>query len=128
MPVEAKPLFRPDVLRAHFDACRLSIKLDHWANLISTGRVDGFKETDILRDCMADFFVGLLGYKRPAHGHDTVTWERHLEVDGSMPTPRWVNFNGQQKNVVAIEGKGPKDPLDRPFAGRAKSAVDQGYR
>jgi hypothetical protein len=30
--------------------------------------------------------------------------------------------------VVAIEGKGPKDPLDRPFAGRHMSAVDQAYR
>lgn len=36
------------------------------------------------------------------------------------------DFNGQQKVVVAIEGKGPKHPLDRPFAGRATSAVDQG--
>src|SRR4029077_3937204 len=26
------------------------------------------------------------------------------------------------------EGKGPRDPLDRPFAGRRMSAVDQGYR
>jgi hypothetical protein len=30
--------------------------------------------------------------------------------------------------VIAVEGKGPKDPLDRPFAGRRMSAVDQGYR
>ena len=29
---------------------------------------------------------------------------------------------------MAVEGKGPKDPLDRPFAGRKMSAVDQGYR
>jgi hypothetical protein len=29
---------------------------------------------------------------------------------------------------VAIEGKGPRDPLDRPFAGRRLSAVDQAYR
>jgi hypothetical protein len=27
-----------------------------------------------------------------------------------------------------LEGKGPRDPLDRPFAGRRMSAVDQGYR
>jgi hypothetical protein len=30
--------------------------------------------------------------------------------------------------VAALEGKGPKDPLDWPFAGRCMSAVDQGYR
>ena len=29
---------------------------------------------------------------------------------------------------MALEGKGPRDPLDRPFAGRRMSAVDQGYR
>jgi len=30
--------------------------------------------------------------------------------------------------VVAVEGKGPRDPLDRPFGGRRLSAVEQGYR
>jgi len=30
--------------------------------------------------------------------------------------------------IIALEGKGPKDPLDRPFAGRKMSAVDQAYR
>lgn len=30
--------------------------------------------------------------------------------------------------TVAVEVKGPQDPLDRPFAGRRLSAVDQGYR
>lgn len=30
--------------------------------------------------------------------------------------------------VVAVEGKGPFDPLDRPHAGRSMSAVDQAYR
>ena len=30
--------------------------------------------------------------------------------------------------TVAVEGKGPRDPLDRPFAGRRISAVDQAYR
>ena len=36
--------------------------------------------------------------------------------------------SGTDKFIVALEGKGPKDPLDRPFAGRRMSAVDQGYR
>jgi hypothetical protein len=35
---------------------------------------------------------------------------------------------GQGRFIVAVEGKGPKDPLDRPFSGRRMSAVDQGYR
>jgi hypothetical protein len=35
---------------------------------------------------------------------------------------------GASKYTIALEGKGPKDPLDRPFAGRRLSAVEQGYR
>ncbi len=32
-----------------------------------------------------------------------------------------------KRYVAAVEGKGPKDPLDRPFAGRKISAVDQAF-
>jgi len=133
MPVEAKPLFRPDVLRSHLSAYQLpsvdSTKLRHWANLIATGRLDGFGEQEILPDFLSDFFVGLLGYTRPA-GHDryTIGWERHVEVDGKYADAVLGDFNGQQRYIVALEGKGPRDPLDRPYAGRRMSAVDQGYR
>jgi hypothetical protein len=34
----------------------------------------------------------------------------------------------ERRFIVAVEGKGPTDPLDRPFKGRTLSAVDQGYR
>ena len=37
-------------------------------------------------------------------------------------------FNGSAKYLAVLEGKGPLDPLDRPFAGRKMSAVDQGFR
>ena len=54
---------------------------------------------------------------------------KYVEVDGKFAdavlgelSPRHGRF------IVAVEGKGPKDPLDRPFAGRKMSAVDQGYR
>ena len=44
MPVEAKPLFRPDVLRSHLSGFQLpaveAAKLAHWASEISSGRVD----------------------------------------------------------------------------------------
>jgi hypothetical protein len=33
-----------------------------------------------------------------------------------------------QRFTVAVEGKGTRDPLERPFAGRRMSAVDQAYR
>ena len=133
MPVEAKPLFRPDVLRSHLAGFKAPAvdaeKLSHWADLISTGRLDRFGEQEILPDFLADFFVGLLGYTCPA-GHEryTIGFERFVEVDGKFADAVLGDFNGQQRYVVAVEGKGPRDPLDRPFAGRRMSAVDQGYR
>ena len=133
MPVEAKPLFRPDVLRSHLESFPLpsvdTAKLSHWANLIATGRVNGFGEQEILPDFLADFFVNLLGYTGPA-GHEryTIGRERHVEVDGKFADAVLGDFNGEQRYLVALEGKGPRDPLDRPYAGRRMSAVDQGYR
>jgi hypothetical protein len=50
------------------------------------------------------------------------------KLTASLPTPSSANFNGAHPFVVALEGKGPKDLLDRPYAGRRMSAVDQGYR
>ena len=51
MPVEAKPLFRPDVLRSHLSGFQMpavdSAKLAHWAGEISSGRVDRFNEQEI---------------------------------------------------------------------------------
>src|SRR2546422_8122772 len=41
---------------------------------------------------------------------------------------RCVVFLDKNQFIVALEGKGARDPLDRPFAGRRMSAVDQAYR
>ncbi|HEX7376306.1 MAG TPA: hypothetical protein VF278_04305 [Pirellulales bacterium] len=146
MPLEAKPLFRPDVLRTHVSAFTLpdralaeAPKLAHWAELISSRRADSFKEQEILPDFLTDYFCGVLGYTRPADGGPryTISREKHVEVDGkyadavlgrfgvgwALPT---MNHAGQY--LIALEGKGPRDPLDRPFAGRRMSAVDQAYR
>lgn len=92
MPVEAKPLFRSDVLRGHLDGFALPPHVDplrerisHWANLIASGRLDSFNEQEILRDFLNDFFVGILGYTRPAGNESyTISWERHVEVDGKV--------------------------------------------
>jgi len=133
MPVEAKPLFRPDVLRSHLSGFQVpamdTSKLTHWAKEISTGRINTHGEKEILPHFLQDFFVNLLGYVGPA-GHDryTIGFERHVEIDGKFADAVLGEFNGHQKYLVALEGKGPKDPLDRPYAGRRMSAVDQGYR
>ena len=41
-------------------------KLQHWAELISSGRAGQFKETALLPDFLSDIFCGLLGYAGPA--------------------------------------------------------------
>jgi hypothetical protein len=133
MPVEAKPLFRPEVLRSHLSGFQLpavdSGKLNHWASEISSGRVDRFGEQEILPHFLNDFFIGILGYTGPA-GQDryTIGFERFVEAEGEFADAVLGDFNGHQRYVVAVEGKGPRDPLERPFAGRRMSAVDQGYR
>jgi hypothetical protein len=77
VPVEAKPLFRPDVLRSHQSGFQLPDRveairprLDHWAGLIASRRIDTFNEQQILPDFLTDFFVALLGYTRPAFSRE----------------------------------------------------------
>jgi hypothetical protein len=137
VPVEAKPLFRPDVLRPYVDAFTLPPhveqfrpKLEHWAELIRTERIYNFRESEIHPSFFHDFFETLLGYAGPASGGNryTISVERHVEVDGKYADAVLGDFNGQHRFFVAVEGKGPRDPLDRAYAGRRMSAVDQGYR
>jgi hypothetical protein len=106
-------------------------KLQHWAGLIASGRADDFKETALLPDFLTDIFCGLLGYTGPAASADTFTFsrERHVEVDGKVADAVLGRFQKDKEQFVAVlEGKGARDPLDRPFAGRRMSAVDQAYR
>ena len=41
---------------------------------------------------------------------------------------RFSTAGSEAEYLDAVEGKGPRDPLDRPFAGRKLSAVDQALR
>jgi hypothetical protein len=139
VPLEAKPLFRPDVLRsclagfalpATADAMRP--KLAKWAVLLKGDKADKLNEQEILPDFLTCFFVELLGYAGPAEGGErwTLSREKHVQVGGKFADAVLGDFRhaGDSKFIVAFEGKGPKDPLDRPFAGRQMSAVDQAYR
>jgi hypothetical protein len=138
LPVEAKPLFRPDALRPQLKSFLLSGRaeayrdiLGKWAEMLASGRADRFKEQEILGDFLNDIFCGVLGYARPAHDpqRHTISREKHVQVDGKFADAVLGDFReGSEQFVVALEGKGPLDPLDRPYAGRRMSAVDQGYR
>src|ERR1051325_4969823 len=138
MAIESKPLFHPEVLRRQVRSFKLPEqvnsllrKLQHWAELIASGRADDFKETDLLPDFLTDIFCSLLGYTRPAGPGDTFTRsrEKHVEVDGKFADAVLGRFHRDREQfIVALEGKGSRDPLDRPFAGRRMSAVDQAYR
>jgi hypothetical protein len=93
MALESKPLFHPEVIRQQVRAFSLpervaesQPKLQHWANLIASGRADDFKETELLPGFLTDIFCGLLGYTAPAEAPDsyTLSRERHVEVDGKV--------------------------------------------
>ncbi len=137
MPIERKPLFRPDVIHQHLAAYSLPehvdslrAKLTHWADLIASGRADKLNEKELLPDFLTDHFVSLLGYTRPADGgaRYTLSREKHVQVDGKFADAVLGDFNGHDRPVLAVEGKGTRDPLDRPYAGRKLSAVQQGYQ
>lgn len=138
MPVEAKPLFRPDVLRMPLLAfswpdnlAGIKATLAKWATMLTTGRADKFNEKELLPHFLTDIFCGVLGYARPVDNAEryTISFEKHVEADGKYADAVLGNFRPDgTKYFVALEGKGPLDPLDRPHAGRKVSAVDQGYR
>ena len=138
MPVDAKPLFRPDVLRSHLaqfavaPARRLAAP-----ETAALGKPVGLRQGRYASRsrscCPTSSPISSAGCSatrgRPAAGpRYTISCEKHVEVDGKFADAVLGEFNGEQRYVVAVEGKGPEDPLDRPFAGRKMSAVDQGYR
>jgi hypothetical protein len=138
MALESKPLFHPEVLRQQVRAFQVPERvaaalprLNHWAELIASGRADALKETALLPEFLSDIFVTLLGYTGPAGPTDIFTLQRetHVEVDGQFADAVLGRFSPDKAQfVVALEGKGTRDPLDRPFGGRRMSAVDQAYR
>src|SRR5713101_1428316 len=140
MPGEAKPLFRADALRPKLVGFGLPTgsgegrkKLGSWVNLLANKQAEAMKETELLPGFITDLFERLLGFAGPESGGTTYTLKREalIKVDGKQADAALGRFaiGGDQPRFVAVvEGKGPRDPLDRPFAGRALSAVDQALR
>jgi hypothetical protein len=66
VPVEAKPIFRPDVLRLALlgfslpeHVAQRREKLKNWAEIVSSGTVNVRKEREILGDFINDVFCEL---------------------------------------------------------------------
>jgi len=137
MPADAKPLFRPDALRPRLNAftpapavANARGKLRNWNDLLSSKAAEKMKETELLGDFIRDVFGDLLGYVGPASGSPVYTIKREslVQVDGKFADAALGRFplaDGQAAYTLVIEGKGPRDPLDRPHAGRKRSAVEQ---
>src|SRR5947209_6558099 len=140
MPADAKPLFRPEALRPKLAGFTLPPsaevarpKLADWAALLGSPGADALKETELLPSFLRDLFEDLLGYTGPAGGSPRYTLKREalVEVDGKFADAavgRFSTAGGPPQFVAVLEGKGPRDPLERPFAGRRFSAVDQALR
>jgi SAM-dependent methyltransferase len=138
MPVERKPLFRAEILAPRAAALPLGPEaeaarelLRKWARLLESAPAEGRTESELLPDYLTDLFYGVLGYRGPASAGERYTFsrERRVEVDGKFADAVLGDLGtGRDRVLLALEGKGPRDPLDRPFAGRRMSAVDQAYR
>jgi len=130
-----KPLFRPEAMRPAMKNFilpdrveALRPKLTDWAKKLTGKKLDQLKETELLPDFITDIFGGVLGYAGPVSKFDTYSMKREalVKVDGKFADAAFGEFGlGKERFVAVLEGKGPKDPLDRPYAGRHKSAVDQ---
>jgi len=120
VPSEAKPLFRPEALRPRLAGFSLPPRVDalrpkltHWAALLGAESGDAFRERELLPDFLTDIFLGILGYTGPAAGSPsyTLSREQHVEVDGKYADAVLGQFGpAERRFVVAVEGKGPRDP------------------
>ena len=114
MAVESKPLFHPEVLRQQVRSFFLpeqmaawQPKLQHWAELIGSGRADAFKESELLPDFLTDFFYGLLGYTGPAgaSGVAADVRRRHIPGDQSAPTDVGGYYTLSRERHVEVDGE-----------------------
>ena len=134
MSAPVKPLFRPDAVRPALAAflpppaaVAARPKLAAWADRLVAGGLDGHKETELLPGFLHDVFGGVLGYTGPPAAAYTLKREALVKVDGKFADAGLGRFaaDGAAGFAAVLEGKGPRDPLDRPFAGRKRSAVEQ---
>ena len=114
MPVEAKPIFRPDVIRLPLlgfslpeHIGRLRPKLEKWAEIIATGSVDAHKEQEILGDFINDVFCELLGYTRAVDNPKryTISREKHVQANGKFADADLREFGPRSEGQAARQAK-----------------------
>ncbi len=132
MPADIKPLFHPEAVRPKVRQFMLPpaaisgrARVIEWANKLSAKKLKE-KETELLPNFLTDVFENVLGYVGPPAAATTIRREALVQVDGKRADAGFGRFGGEVADFVAVlEGKGPNDPLDVPFAGRKRSAVEQ---
>ncbi|HRQ79581.1 MAG TPA: Eco57I restriction-modification methylase domain-containing protein [Azospirillaceae bacterium] len=138
MPFELKPLFRPEVVHTALAAApppapseRALERLVFWRDRLEGDAKKGVGEASHLPQFVADLFGEVLGYRSDVDSPAAYTLAREYvnPVDGKCADAVIGRFAPDQprRPVMVVEGKGPLDPLERPWAGRKKSAVEQAY-
>lgn len=100
MPVEAIPLFRPDVLHRRVAAAPAPPRaaesqavLARWAGLLGSARGQKMKESELLPDFITDVFIGILGYRPAADpgddGRFSLRRERLVEYGSKFADACW---------------------------------------
>ena len=133
MPTEAKPLFHPAAIRDGLKgftlptaAAAARAKVQDWAKQLADKKLDTKKETELLPGFITHVFEGVLGYTGAPADPYTLKREAFIEVDGKFADAGLGRFTATGDTFAAVlEGKGPRDPLDRPHGSRKYSAVTQ---
>jgi len=112
MPVEAKPLFRPDGLPSHLSGFTMpavdTTKLRDWSIEISTRCVDRFGEQEILPHFLNNVFVGILSYREPA-GQEFASFGHSLRRETVNPA---AAQDAHCAGAARLDPEGVKDQGD----------------
>jgi hypothetical protein len=135
IPADPKPLFRPVAIQPRLEsfepppaALAARPKLTQWAKLLASPQIAKKKETELRDEFIYDVFRDVLGYASEVQGsvNYTLKKEAFIEADGTYADAGFGRFSPSATRFVAVlEGKGPGDPLDKPYKNRKRSAVEQ---
>ncbi len=133
MSIDGKPLFRPEAVRPKVRAFTLPEHADQgkiakWAKMLAAKSKVKLKETEVRDEFLYDIFRDVLGYVTVSDNPAAYTFkkEQFVKADGTYADAGFGRFGTDPETpLVVLEGKGPNDPLDRPYAGRKRSAFEQ---